>query len=93
MLDGGDAGLLCFVAALLSVVPIVIVVFTRSASQHLEVTQLDSLIIRYGFWIFFLGMCMLYHYELLPKNWYFSNRMEQRRQQRIQEHPLPTADK
>ena len=66
ILDGGDVFRLSIIAALLFWAPVAVIMYWRSATRYSKVTKFDTLIIRYGFWAFFLGMCVLYHYQLLP---------------------------
>jgi hypothetical protein len=74
VLDGGDAFLLSVVAALLSGVPIAVIAFWRSRGAHRDVSTRDTLIMKYSFWVFFVGMCFLYSFNLLPAHCYSRNR-------------------
>jgi hypothetical protein len=70
ILDGGDVFRLTIAAALLAWVPYLMIVLRRGRHQAGDFSRLDSAVIKYGFWVFFLGMCLLYRYNVLPNEFY-----------------------
>ena len=93
VLDGGDVFRLCAVAALLSWAPIVVIGCRWLFARRSKATKLDIASIRYGFWVFFVSMCVLYHYQLLPSNWYFINRVLESHPVLMKHHLSVTANK
>jgi hypothetical protein len=75
VLDGGDVFRLCTTAALLSWLMIAVIGFGRLFALDRRASKLELATVRYGFWVFFIGMWLLYHYQLLPHRWYFANRV------------------
>jgi hypothetical protein len=75
VLDGGDLFRLCIVATMLSWIPVAVIGCERLLSPRLEANTIEIVIVRYGFWVFFIGMCLLYYCQLLPSRWYFVNRV------------------
>ena len=79
VLDGGDLFRLVFAAALLSWVPIVAIVLRQAANRANTPTRADVAIAKHGFWVFFVGMYLLYACHLLPSRSYFVNRVKTHR--------------
>jgi hypothetical protein len=74
VLDGGDAIRLSATAAVLAWMPVAVIVAKQNRAGNSNLSKLHAAIIRHGFWIFFFGMCVLYHYGALPKHYYYFER-------------------
>ncbi len=85
MLDGGDILHLCIIAILISWAPIVVIVCRQATHRDYSPSNMDLAIIKHCFWVFFVGMCLLYYGKLLPDRFYFVNRI------RMKMHRPPAA--
>jgi hypothetical protein len=74
ILDGGDIFRLSITAVILTWVPSLVILCRGIYPKYYVLSKADSAIIKHGFWVFFLLMITLYHYNLLPNNYYFSYR-------------------
>jgi len=79
VLDMGETFSITIIATILSWVPMLIVAYRQNHHSHRSVSVLDIVAIKYGFWAFFVGICILCHYDLWPSNFNFVSRLAQHR--------------
>jgi hypothetical protein len=66
VMDGGAIFRITIIAALLSWAPFIGITVEHNIRTQYVVSKIDIALIKYSFWIFFLGMYILYSCNLLP---------------------------
>jgi hypothetical protein len=77
--DDGETLSIIIIASLLALVPTLIITHRQNRHSHRSVSVLDAVAIKYAFWAFFVGICILCHFDLWPSNFNFVNRLAQHR--------------
>jgi len=77
--DNGETLSMTIIASLLSLVPTLIIAHRQKRHSHRSVSVLDVVAIKYGFWAFFVGICILCHYDFWQSNFNFVSRLAQHR--------------
>jgi hypothetical protein len=77
--DDGETLSITIIASLFSLALTLIVAHRQNRHSHRRVSVLDIVGIKYGFWAFFVGICVLCHYDLWPSNFNFVSRLAQYR--------------